>query len=252
MKTAIIFTLAILFLSFGKSSCFSQEEKDTLTILFVGNSYTYVGNLPQIVSAISDQTNTKIITKSSAFGGAKLREHWLGEKNLKTIDKIKNGDFDIVVLQEWSMGTINEPDSMIKYSSLLCEYIKEHNAKPYLFLTWAREKVPQYQETINKVYEKIATDNTATIVPVGKAWALAKHYRPNIELHKTDGSHPSDLGTFLTAYVFIATILHEIPDGQYAYYWSGDINGEPVELMYAIDPEDVIFCKKVAEEIVLK
>lgn len=251
MKKSFIVLIAFLFLSFVHTECAAKDEKDTLSILFVGNSYTHFENLPQIISIISDSASTKLNTKKSTMGGAKLREHWLGERGSKTKEMIKKGNFDIVVLQEYSWGAVDEPDSLLKYSKLFCDFIKENDALPYFYLTWAREKVPQHQETINRVYLEAATENDAVLVPVGKAWALARQLRPNIELYKPDGSHPSKLGTFLTACVFVATILNELPDEIAWKYRTKDIYGESLALM-AIDVLDVIFCKKIAEEIVLE
>lgn len=250
MKKSIIL-ITFLLLIIARAACFAQEEKDKLKVLLVGNSYTHFENLPQIISIMSDSSTTKLITKKSTAGGAKFREHWLGEKGLKTKEMIKNGDFDIVILQEYSMGAINEPDSLIKYAKLLCNYIKAYDAKPYFYLTWAREKVPQYQTIINKVYAEAATANDAVLVPVGKAWALARHLRPNIELYNPDGSHPSKLGVFLTACVFVATILNEMPNEIAWRYSIKDIYGESIKLM-AIDYLDVTFCKRITEEIVLE
>jgi len=251
MKNNFIVAFTILFFSLVSVTSFAQEGKDSLKILFVGNSYTHFENMPQIVSIISDNSKSKLLTRKSTVGGARLREHWLGERGLKTKEMIKNGNFDIVVLQEYSMGAIDQPDSLLKYSSLFCDFIKENKAKPYFYLTWAREKVPQHQETINKIYLKAATENEANIVPVGKAWALAKQYRPDIELFNPDGSHPSDLGAFLTACIFVATILDEIPDKINGIFTTNDLYGESIKLM-AIHPLDVAFCVKIAEEIVLK
>lgn len=230
----------------------AQEKKDTLKILFVGNSYTYFENMPQIVSLISDSSKTKLVTKKSVVGGAKLSEHWLGEKGLKTQGLIKNGHFDIVVLQEYSMGSIDAPDSLMKYSKLFCDLIKETGAKPYLYMTWAREKVPQYQEEINKVYSKVAAQNDAVIVPVGKAWELAMELRNNIKLFDDDGSHPNQLGAFLTACTFVGTILGEVPNNLGTFYSIEDAYGENVVLLDQIDPLDVVFFTKVSEEIIKK
>ncbi|MDX2445009.1 MAG: hypothetical protein QNK30_14535 [Bacteroidales bacterium] len=248
MKTTFIVIITFLFFISIRPNCVAQSEKDTLKILFVGNSYTYFGNLPQIISTISDDANTKLVTKKSTVGGAKLRDHWLGERGLDTKEMIADGEFDLVILQEYSMGTINEPDSLIKYSNLFCDFIYKNNAKPYFYLTWAREMVPQYQETINNVYLEASIENKAEIVPVGKAWALAKQLRPNIELYHADGSHPSELGTYLAACVFIASILDEIPGKLKGSFWTMDKYGESVQLM-SVHPLDVVFCKKIAEEI---
>lgn len=242
--------ILFLFLSSSLATCWAQETKDTLNILFVGNSYTYFNNLPQLVSIISDSTKTKLVTKKSTIGGAQLREHWLGERNLKTKEMIKDGEFDIVVLQEYSMGAMDEPDNTKKYLRLFSDYIKENNAKPYFYLTWAREKAPQYQDTINTIFMEAASDSEALIVPAGKAWARAKELRPTIELYDPDGSHPSELGTFLSACVFVATLTNEIPSQLNQSYKITDSYGESIELM-RIHPLDYVFCKKIAEEIVL-
>src|SRR5690606_4139884 len=106
----------ITFLFFLNFICFSQQKKDTLKVHFVGNSYTYKSNIPHLVSLISEHTQTKLITSKSVAGGAWLFQHWKGERELKTLDKIKNGDYDIVVLQDNSMSAITMPDSLLLYA----------------------------------------------------------------------------------------------------------------------------------------
>ena len=248
----IIFILSILLFLIGTSD-FAQNKKDTLKVLFVGNSYTHVNNLPQITSILSDGVKTKLITKSSTVGGGKLKEHWLGERKLKTKEIIKNGNFDIVVLQGFSMSTIEFPDTLTKYAGLFCDYIKKNGAKPYLYLTWARKKVPQYQETIDSVYYSIAKENNVKVVPVGKAWQLAQQLRPDIQLFQNEGSHPSKLGTLLTASVFVAALTGELPDVLPKSFRINDSNGEPVLLMYfwAENKLDLVYLKKIVEEVVL-
>jgi len=94
MRTTIIFIISLLALISTKNECAAQAESDTLKILFVGNSYTVSGNLPQIVSIISDSIETKLVTRKSTIGGAKLHEHWHGDRGLKTKELIQKGDFE--------------------------------------------------------------------------------------------------------------------------------------------------------------
>ena len=242
----ILILLLALFLQ--SITMYSQQQKDTLSVLFVGNSYTYFENLTQIVSMMSDSLDTKLITKKSTIGGAKLRQHWLGLRGLKTKEMIKEGNFDIVVFQDHSMSTINQPDSIRKYAKLFINYAKEHNAKPYLYQTWAREKIPQYQETITKVYGEIANENNATLVSVGEAWKLTNRLRPDLNLYHTDGSHPSRLGTFLTACMFVKSILGELPTNIANSYASIDFVGEFVYLM-RMESMDIEFFRRIADTI---
>lgn len=240
-------TLVISYIFLSHPS-YSQGKKDTLKVLFVGNSYTYVQNLPQLVSIISEGTKTKLVTRKSTVGGAYLSEHWKGERGLKTRQLIRQGHFDVVVLQDNSMATILQPDSTAKYAKLLCRLIIESGAKPYLYMTWAREKVPQYQEEITAVYSKIALDNNAVLVPVGKAWQLALQLRPGIELFNQDGSHPSSLGAILSACVFTAALSGEVPSTLPGDYWIQDADGESVQLN-GIDNLDGVFFQKVTSQV---
>ena len=241
-KSALI---AVLILIAFRINCAAQPYGDTLKVLFAGNSYIYVGNLPHLVSIISDSCETKLITTKSVAGGASLSEHWNGKRGLKTKELISKGNFDIVVLQDQSMAAVNQPDSLRKYVRLFCDYIRDNNARPYLYLTWAREKAPEQQEIISKVYREAAAENNAIVVPVGEAWAMARGINPSYQLYFRDGSHPSTDGTILTACVFVAVILNEVPDLLPNYYIIEDSVGESVWLAGS-DNDFLKLCKEVA------
>ena len=247
MKMKKLIIIFLVFLSFG-FNCLAQNTRDTLNVLFVGNSYVYVSNIPQLVSLISDSTQTKLLTSKSVAGGARLSQHWRGERGLKTKELIKNGDFDFVILQEQSMGTIEQPDSFLIYSKKFSDFIKQNGAQPYFYSTWAREKVPQYQETITNVYNKAAKDNNAGIVPVGETWALAQKLRPGIDLYLDDGSHQSEMGAFLSACAFVKALTNELPEKLPNVYEVLDSNGESVWLTY-VETFDITFCLKVVNQI---
>jgi hypothetical protein len=183
------------------------------------------------------------------IGGAKLSEHWRGARGLNTRMEISNGKYDIVVLQEWSLGTVNEKDSAEYYLGLFSGLVMDKGAKPFYYLTWAREKSPEQQETISKVYREAAAVNGATVVPVGEAWALALTKRPDFRLYFPDGSHPAELGTYLAACVFVATITGELPEAIPGVISVKDSHGEDLILMMISQP-DVEFCRSVAMETI--
>jgi len=207
VKTNInLFFYAILF--FNSVCCFAQ--KDTLNILFIGNSYTYYSDLPKMVSELSKGTSTYLKTEMSAVGGARLKYHFNQNHGLKTKELIKNGHFDIVVLQEQSLGTLTHKKEFFLYTKKLSTYIKEHGAIPYFFATWSREKTPHTQKTITKVYKEAASINKGEIVMVGEVWRKALKMHPEFDLYDEDGSHPTFLGTFLTASVFVKSITGQL------------------------------------------
>ena len=239
-------TLLIFGLALSSALLFSQQKE--LKVLFVGNSYTYGYNLPHIVSIISAETSTKLITRKSVLPGAHLGEHWRGGRELETKKIITEGNFDIVVLQDFSMSAIQTPDSTLKYVKLFTEYNSRYGAKTYLFNTWAREKVPQFQDEIDMLYGQAASENGAVRVPVGAAWALAQDLRPMVDLYTSDGSHPNELGTMLSASVFVRVICGELPESLPTLYRIEDASGETVRLMNH-NPEDAEFCRRIAKQV---
>lgn len=243
-KTTILLIAFLLFLNF---ICIAQQKKDTLKVHFIGNSYTYKSNIPHLVSLISEHTQTKLITSKSVAGGAWLFQHWKGERELKTLDKIKNGDYDIVILQDHSMSAVAMPDSLLLYGKKFSEYIRKHGAEPYFYATWTKEKVPQYHQTIRKVYSQAAKENNAGIVFIGDVWEKAKNLRPGVELYEEDGSHQSELGAFLTACKFVKDLTGELPDELPEYFDWTDSNGEWISLI-ELDRFDVTFCIKIINE----
>jgi hypothetical protein len=228
-----------------------KVPKDTLKVLFIGNSYTYYNNLPHIVSILSDSTDTKLITKKSTLGGSWLHEHWNGKRNLKTREILTKEKFDIVVLQEYSLGSIQQPDSLRKYVRQFAQLVRKNGAEPMLFLVWAREKVPQYQAELDDPHQFVAKENNMKLIPVGKAWEMARTYRPTAPLFDLDGTHPADLGTFLSAAVIVGAITGQVPKTVPATPTLRDAQGETIELM-RLDWLDMIFALKVANEAVEK
>jgi hypothetical protein len=244
IKKSILFIVVVFFLF---SSAIQAQQKE-LSVLFVGNSYTYNSNLPHIVSLLSEGTDTKLITQRSVAGGAYLWEHWAGKRGLKTRELIETGNFDVVVLQDNSMATLSVPDSTMNCIKRFTKFNEKHGAKTILFNTWAREKVPQFQEEIDAIYTRGAQESGAGRVPVGEAWQLAIDIRPSVDLYNSDGSHPSQLGTILIASMFVKAITGELPEKYPVEYKIKDEFGEDVNLLW-VDPLDSEFCKRIVEEI---
>ena len=242
------FKSIFLFSLFISINSFAQKEIPK-KVLFVGNSYTYFWNLPQTVQAMAAEKKIDLITRQSTSGGAHWGHHWRGEKKLKTKEIIKKGDFDAIVLQDHSMSAINRVDSMFHFGQRLNNLGKKQGAQMYLYMTWAREWNPYMQPTIIEKYTKLAENLNARIVPVGPAWERARQLRPGFPLYDDDGSHPSPLGTYLTACVFFGILTNQSPVGLSHRFVSYDKNGEQLYLTIQ-SKENALFCQKVAEEII--
>ena len=147
------------------------------------------------------------------------------------------------------MRSFDAPDSLMHYGNLFANLIKENNAKIYLYMTWAREWNPYMQKTITDTYTELAEEIDATVVPVGLAWERARELRPDIDLYAEDGSHPSPLGTYLTACVFYRVLTGMEIDSLPPRLISEDYAGEKLYLNI-LSENNAQFLQKVAEETV--
>ena len=242
----ILLTISLLFVL---TSVNANSNRDTLRVLFVGNSYIYYNNLPQMVSLLSDSLNTKLICKKSTFGGATLGDHWNSRKGLRTREILAKEKFDIVIIQDNSMWPLEHVDSVLMYGKLFCDLIKSKNATPYLYNTWSREATPQTQGAIDKVYQELAFQTKAVLVPVGGAWAEAKSQKPATQLYFTDGSHPSPLGTFLIALCFVKKITGLLPTKFATVYNYPAIDNESIRLMQ-VSENDILFCSSLVNNYI--
>lgn len=218
-------------------------------ILFVGNSYTYYWNLPQQVALLAASKEIPMITRQSTSGGVTLGIHQEGKRSLKTLQIIEKEGFDAIVLQDHSTWPVLEADSTLYYGKLLAEAAQRRGARIYLYLTWARENNPLMQQHLDETYSALAKATGATIVPVGKAWQLALQQRPGIRLFEPDGSHPSPLGSYLSACVFFGILTGESPLGLPHQLWTTDSAGEPLYLNI-VHPDDALFCQLVAAKAI--
>lgn len=218
-------------------------------VLFVGNSYTYFWNLPQAVAGMAASQSIPLSTQQSTAGGTNLGQHWRGERGLKSVQKISEGGYDAVILQDHSLRATEFPDSLLLFGREFGALIRKHGAKPYLYMTWAREWDPYMQTELTETYLKLAAQIEAEVVPVGLAWQRARELRPGFPLYDSDGSHPSTLGTYLSACVFFGVLTGQSPVGLPERLTSKDQYGEKLYLNIQ-SKQDAIFCQKVAEEVI--
>jgi hypothetical protein len=242
-RQAICLSLFLLVASISNG-----QTKDTLRVLFVGNSYIYYNNLIQMVSLLSDSTPTKLICTKSTVGGTNLGEHWDGRKGLYSKQLIEKNKYDIVVIQDNSMWPIEHADSLLWYGEKFCQLIKGRGARPFLYNTWSRKKTPQTQTQINEAYGTLSKKCGAIVVPVGQSFQELIKFKPEWELYHHDGSHPSTLGTFLAALSFVKAFTGTVPDKMPLVFNYYDKDGESFRIMQ-VTPEEVNVSRNVVKTI---
>ena len=177
----------------------------TIRVLFIGNSYTYYNDLPQTLQSMAQAASkpVKIELGTELEGGATLQRHW----SERTLELIRSGRWDYVVLQEQSLAPIESTEQFIEYGKRFVAEIRAAKAQPVLYLTWARQRRPETQEQLNQAYQRLARETQALLVPVGPAWQEYQRLDRAAQLYDDDGSHPTPLGSFLAASMFYRTLF---------------------------------------------
>ena len=118
-KNLIIALLFILFTIPHSRDLLAQSptnsSNDTLKVLFVGNSFIYFYNMPQVVASMLNTNGNPIIARKSTVGGSNLEQHWKGQRETKTMELIEAEDWDYVVFNNHSRSSIETPESFMEY-----------------------------------------------------------------------------------------------------------------------------------------
>lgn len=183
----------------------APPPRSTLRVLFIGNSHTFVNDVPGLVRAFAARIGCRVSATSVVAGGQTLEGHWNGPDARDLID---SEWWDFVVLQEQSTRPVIDPEGYRRFATQFCE-LARRDAVPLLYLGWARENAPTTQDALTAqaiAVHKVTKD--VEVCPVGEAWRRVREQRPTVALF-TDGNHASEAGGYLTACVFHA-VLHRV------------------------------------------
>jgi hypothetical protein len=195
----------------------SPDAGVPLRVLFLGNSYTYVNDLPSVVRALGAATpGAAVVVDSVTLGGARLMELW------ETTDarrRIARGGWNVVVLQGQSLEAAGTAEYFYKYGRLFAGAVAAAGARTAWYATWARQvgytsdyTTPTFMtRAIENAYRTAADESGGILARVGSAWQLALAELPAVALYADDGSHPTKAATLLTACVMLEAITGRAP-----------------------------------------
>ena len=119
-------------------SSYAQTKK----VLFIGNSYTGVNNLPNLISSVANSAGKTLIYDSHTPGGTQLATH----ATSTTVEaKIALQNWNFVVIQgqsqEMSWALEGEASSRFTSCSILSDKIRANYecSVPMFYMTWGRK-----------------------------------------------------------------------------------------------------------------
>ncbi|WP_400077285.1 DUF4886 domain-containing protein [Winogradskyella sp. R77965] len=151
--------ILLIIIAFTIISCKSQNQKSTekLNVLFVGNSFTFYHEMPQMVQTMLNETNPNIQIHQSTFPGMFLLDHL--EKTIISRDaesinvrkkkdtevteteiKLSERKWDVIILQEGTVRVMIPELRNYKVDSAIKKikaFVNNPNCRYILFSTWA-------------------------------------------------------------------------------------------------------------------
>ena len=209
-----------------------NAQTTTKKVLFLGNSYTAYNNLPAIVSTIASANGDSIIYEAISPGGQYLQAH---ANDQQVLTAFQQGNWDYIVAQEQSQIPVipHFRESLMYPGAAQLESLRDlHSPGATLiyFMTWGRQNGGQqcnsgycshaftdfydFQDTLTWAYQQTAIQTNCGIAPVGEMWReLMLQYQPSMPtlmLFSTDGSHPSEQGSYVAALTIYSTIFNKL------------------------------------------
>jgi hypothetical protein len=222
----LLFSFISFLLSWNCLWSQSSVSKEATTVLFIGNSYTHMNDMPTIFEKIAKDKGQKVFVEKTTKSGANLKEH-SGRADM--FDKIKSRKWDIVVLQGYSREMSFAPEhidtaSMPYLIDIMDSIQKNHSCtQMLLYMTWGykegfveRPETDSYekmQSEIARGYQYISQVLQVPIVPVGRVWQDLRTNYPTINLYDADKAHPNRNGSYTAACTFYTAIFNESAEG---------------------------------------
>ena len=212
----------------------AHSEDPGTRVLFIGNSFTLQGPVPDLVARFARESGFVNVTIDfRAVSGQSLAWHRADASPDGAPARLREG-WDVVVLQDFSTrptDALGEPDEFKDDVTWFYERAKEANpaARLVLYETWARRaghpiydtafsSPAQMQAQLRRHYTDAAdryVPRFATVSPgepvevarVGDAWELQLGRDADLMLYAADDYHASAAGQYLSAAVLFGTIF---------------------------------------------
>lgn len=259
MKKSVIFLLMALFISaVSVNAAKKVAPQDSIRILFVGNSFTYVNDMPAMFDSIAVTQKKPVSITRVVKGGERFSGHL---KNKRLIELLKKGGWNFVVLQDQSsdpaMPTREVVAETYKNAHTLDSLAKAGSpkVKVVFYMTWGHKygcRTPKAGYPIIDTYKgmqmrlvtsylEMAYENNSICAPVGLAWEQIREKHPEYVLYRPDAYHPSVLGSYLAANVIYATIFPK----PYQTSYTAGFSPEVAEVIQQTAQETVFSNKKI-------
>jgi hypothetical protein len=180
---------------------------DHSKVLFIGNSLTYVNDLPGMLSAIAAQAGKTLVTAEVAEGGFALEDHFRVGRAQVEIAK----GYDLVILQQGPSSLKASQVNLLQWATRFDPLIRASGARPALYMVWPELARFDVFDDVRDSYSNAALAIDGMFIPGGEAWRESWRIDPALKFYGADDFHPSTLGTYAIALSMFAELFRQTP-----------------------------------------
>jgi hypothetical protein len=174
-----------------------------LRVLFVGNSYTYVNDVPDLVARVA------------AARGVELVPGQVAEPNFSIEDHLQQRDYEAALAQGWDWVVLQQgPSSLPENQEILrvqagraAALARARGSRVALFAAWPALDNVHTWAAAELSYRNAARANGVCVLPVSTAWRFARERAAAVQLYASDRLHASPEGSLLAALVLAQGLL---------------------------------------------
>ena len=206
---AAVLMVSALAAALAAAGC-SKTPGREIKVLFIGNSHTYMCDVPGLTASLAGQDGYTLDAQQCAFSDYYLKDHLEDEE---TAAKLGSGEYDFVIFQEHTHPFPDEEEYADSVQKLMA-LVPGRKTGFVLYETWARKEEPEAQEMMCRVNEAVAKSSKAALAEVGKRWWEKLEEDPDAGLFSKDGEHASQKGAQFAAQILWETIRGEWENGR--------------------------------------
>jgi hypothetical protein len=184
----------------------NTDSSKVVSVLFIGNSLTYVNNLPELVKIQAEKKGVILKTEMIAFPNYALEDHWNDGEIQK---KISTGKFEYVVIQQGPSSQSDGREMLMDYGKRIQQLCKESKSKLAFFMVWPSVSNWNTFSGVIKNYSDAAKSVNSILCPVGIVWKTTVELQKDYSLYDSDLFHPSKKGSELAAKVIVQALFLE-------------------------------------------
>lgn len=178
-------------------------ENADIRVLFIGNSLTYVNNLPALVSELAKLDNKALAFTTIAKPNYALVDHWDEGDAQRSIE---NDAYHFVIAQQGPSALPESQVLLLQGATPYAELCKKNNSQFALYMVWPSKSRSFDLDNVIYSYTQAAEKTESLVFPAGLAWKYAWSMDNDLPLYGPDFFHPSLMGSVLAAITIYGAI----------------------------------------------